>query len=109
MLYIEGNTIRLTRGDTAYLDIPLVTSEGAYEMNPEDTLTFSVKKTVRDADYIFQKVVTGTNTFHIEPADTVEMTFGKYVYDVELNTKDNDVFTVIPPSTFEVLVEVTRK
>ena len=109
MLYIEGNTIRLTRGDTAYLNIPLVTTEEAYEMNPEDTLTFSVKKSTRDADYIFQKVVTGTNAFHIEPTDTSELAFGKYVYDVELNTIDNDVFTVIPPSTFEVLVEVTHK
>ena len=107
MLYIDGNTIRLTRGDTAYLNIPLVTTEGTYEMLPEDILMFSVKKGTRDTDYIFQKVVTGTNSFHIEPTDTAELTFGKYIYDVQLNTKDNDVFTVIPPSTFEVLVEVT--
>ena len=107
MLYIEGNTIKLTRGDTAYLHIPLSTTEGTYEMGPEDTLTFSIKKTTRDTDYILQKVITGSDVFHIEPTDTSALTFGKYTYDVQLNTKDNDVFTVIPPSTFEVLAEVT--
>ena len=55
MLYIEGNTIRLTRGDTAYLHIPLATPEGTYEISSTDTLTLSVKKTTRDTEYIFQK------------------------------------------------------
>ena len=109
MLYIEENTIRLTRGDTAYLEIPLVTSDGIYEMSPEDTLTFSVKKNTRETEYIFQKVITGVNTFRVEPNDTDELTFGKYVYDVQLNTPEGDVYTVIPPSTFEVLAEVTCK
>ena len=109
MLYINGDTIKLTRGDTAYLHIPLVTTDADYVMNANDTLTFSVKKTTRDTDYIFQKVVTGNNVFHIQPSDTSELAFGKYIYDVELNTTDGDVFTVIPPSTFEVLSEVTHR
>lgn len=107
MLYIEGKTIRLTRGDTAYLDIPLVTVDDSYEMSNTDTLTFSVKKSTRDTDYILQKIVKGTNSFHIEPKDTAGLAFGKYTYDVQLDTIDGDVFTVIPPSTFEVLSEVT--
>lgn len=107
MLYIEGNTIRLTRGDTAYLQIPLTTTDGIYELASEDTLTLSVKKSTRDMDYYFQKVLTGSDIFHIEPSDTAELAFGKYVYDVQLNTSNGDVFTVIPPSTFEVLAEVT--
>lgn len=107
MLYIEGTTIKLTRGDTAYLHIPLTTSEGEYEMSSTDTLTFSVKKSIRESDYILQKTVTGSNVFHIEPSDTAELAFTKYVYDVQLDTNNGDVFTVITPSTFEVLTEVT--
>ena len=107
MLYIEGDSIKLTRGDTAYLDIPLATTNGEYVMSSTDTLTFSVKKNTRETEYIFQKVIEGSNTFHIEPADTAALTFGKYMYDVQLNTTNGDVFTVIPPSTFEVLAEVT--
>jgi hypothetical protein len=107
MLYIDGNTIRLTRGDTAFIHIPLTTAEGVYEMDPTDTLTFSVKKTTRDTEYIFQKENTGDNVFHIEPSDTSSVAFGKYTYDVQLSNNDGDVFTVIPPSTFEVLAEVT--
>ena len=107
MLYIEGNNIKLTRGDTAYLTIPLKTIESVYELQPTDTLTFSVKRNTRETDYLFQKIITGTNTFHIQPDDTAELTFGKYTYDVQLNVSNGDVFTVIPPSTFEVLAEVT--
>ena len=107
MLYIEGNTIRMTRGDTVYLTVPLTSTTEAYERGPGDPLTLSVKKSERDTEYLFQKVSTGNNTFHIEPADTAALAFGKYKYDVQLNTSDGDVYTVIPPSIFELLVEVT--
>lgn len=107
MLYIEGTTIRMTRGDTVYLTVPLTTTTEAYEMGSGDTLTLSVKKSERDTEYVFQKVLTGSNAFHIEPADTAALAFGKYKYDVQLNTSDGDVYTVIPPSVFELLVEVT--
>ena len=107
MLYIEGNTIKLTRGDTAYIEAPLSTADGAYEMNGADTLTLTVKKNVRTKEHIFQKSLIGTNIFHIEPVDTAEVAFGKYTYDIQLTTNIGDVFTVVPPSTFEVLAEVT--
>ena len=107
MLYIEGTTIRMTRGDTVYLTVPLTSTTEAYEMSSSDTLTLSVKKSERDTEYLFQKVLTGSNAFHIEPADTAALAFGKYKYDVQLNTSDGDVYTVIPPSVFELLVEVT--
>jgi hypothetical protein len=107
MLYVEGNTIRMTRGDTAYLSVPLVGATEPYEMRSTDTLTFSVKRRLKDEAYILQKVITGTNTFHIEPSDTAGFSFGAYTYDVQLNTADGDVYTVIPPSTFELLTEVT--
>lgn len=107
MLYINGTDIQLTRGDTAYLTVSLIFNGEEYVMSSSDTLTLSVKKNVNNAEYVFSKSVTGGNEIHIEPADTAALAFGKYKYDVQLNTSDGDVYTVIPPSVFELLVEVT--
>lgn len=109
MLYVEKNgTIRLTRGDTAYLTVPImnkVTGE-AYEMQPEDQLVFSVKASVKDTAMCFQKVSVGSNSFKILPEDTEGCDFANYKYDVQLVTKDGDVFTVIEPSNLQILPEV---
>lgn len=109
MLYIDGNNIKLTRGDTAYLTVPITMDNGEeYAMQSGDTLVMSVKRTVNDADYCFQKFIQNDNTIHIEPVDTELMSFGKYKYDLQLNKADGDVFTLIDVATFEVLAEVTR-
>lgn len=108
MLYIEGNTIRLTRGDTAYLTFPMTTLEGEeYVVQKGDTLRFTVRKFIDDENFMLQKVITGGNLIHIEPGDTAGLAFGLYKYDVELTTSSGDVFTIIDTSTFEILSEVT--
>ena len=110
MLYVETDgAIRLTRGDTARLTVPLTneTDNSTYEMQEGDTLTLTVKKAVTDETPSFQKVLSGTNAFHIEPKDTAQLPFGKYKYDVELVTASGDVYTVIEPTTFEIMQEVT--
>lgn len=108
MLYVTGNTIKLTRGDTAYLTIPIKNAIGEdYEMSAGDVLVLSMKKRVTDTEYSLQKVVTGDNVFHILPEDTDGLKFGTYVYDVQLTTEGKDVYTLIPVSSFELLQEVT--
>ena len=113
MLYLESNgTIRLTRGDTAYLTVPIKIKDSNddiedYVMNSSDTLIFSVKKSIRDEEYSFQKTIQGKNTIHIEPTDTAGLSFGKYKYDVQLTTSSGDVFTLVDTSDFEILSEVT--
>lgn len=108
MLYITDNSIALTRGDTAYLTVPIEINGESYTMNAEDTLTLSVKSSAKDEDYCFQCISTGENTIHIKPSDTAPLDFKKYKYDVQLNMSNGDVFTVIPFDIFEVLPEVTR-
>lgn len=108
MLYINGTTIKLTRGDTAYLSVPIKRDGEDYTMQPTDTLAFSVKRYTTDDEYLIHKEVKGDNLFHIEPQDTADLPFGSYKYDVQLTTASGDVFTVIDVSTFEVLQEVTR-
>lgn len=109
MLTVSKNDIKLTRGDTAYLNISIsdsISDEG-YTIQPTDTLRLTVKRNIKDTDFAFQKVITGTDTFHIEPTDTNSLDWGKHIYDVELTTENGDIFTVIEPSKFEILQEVT--
>lgn len=111
MLYIESDkTIRLTRGDTAYLTVTLSNNQPStsYVMDENDVLTFSVKRKPKtDVDCLVQKSIKGSNMFHIEPEDTKSLSFGKYKYDVQLTTASGDIYTVIEPTTFEVMEEVT--
>lgn len=110
MLYIlEDNTIRLTRGDTARIsiDIDNLSSESSYELSENDVIELTIKASVKDITPLVHKKITGTNQFHIEPSDTKELAFKKYVYDVQLTTSDGDVYTIIEPSTFEIMKEVT--
>lgn len=111
MLHIDGFDIKLTRGDTAFLQVPITNklpdgSAVEYELAEGDTLTMTVRKTL-DADICFQKIIKGENTFHIQPSDTCSCEFGKYKYDVQLNTAAGDVYTVIEPACFQILAEVT--
>ena len=109
MLHIDDKTIKLTRGDTARLTVPIINlaNNGEYTMESGDILYFTVKKTAKDTDFLFQKSVTGSNSIHIRPEDTADLSFGKYKYDVQLTTATGDVYTVIEPSTFEVMEEIT--
>lgn len=110
MLHIdEENKISLTRGDTAYLTVPIYNSvtEEEYILEPNDTLTLTCKRSVRETNIVFQKVLTGSNVFHIIPEDTVGCEFKTYKYDVQLTMANGDVCTVIEPTDFKVTSEVT--
>lgn len=106
----KDNTIHLTRGDTARLTIGravnVITGKD-YVFTAEDELTLTVKKTVMDTSPAVQIRAPGGEALHIRPENTKTLAFGKYVYDVQLTTAEGDVYTVIPPATFEILKEVT--
>lgn len=109
MLYVlDDGTIKLTRGDTARIAITinnLLNQE--YSIGKEDSLTLTIKKKVKDVEPLLQKIVKGTTLFHIKPEDTNNCSFGKYVYDVQLTLSNGDVYTIIEPSSFVILSEVT--
>lgn len=109
MLKIESNYIKLTRGDTARfsVDVTNVITDDYYDIAPDDTLTFTVKRTTNDKTFILQKTVVGDNQFYIKPEDTADLSYGKYKYDVQLSTAGGDVYTIIEPSKFEISQEVT--
>ena len=106
----KDNTIHLTRGDTARFSIgPIVNTitNTNYTPTEDDTVTMTIKKTVLQADPCVQIIVPGGEVLHIKPEDTKAMAFGKYVYDIQITMADGDVYTIIPPTTFELLKEVT--
>lgn len=109
MLRVSDSTIQLTRGDSAILsvDVKDETTGEPYHLNPDDTLRLTIKRKVTDEDFVIQKVLNGSTVFKMEPSDTEGLNFGPYLYDVELTTSDGDVYTVIVPSKFELLKEVT--
>lgn len=97
MLIVNSdNSIELTRGDTARLVVSVVQDDGIeYIIQPGDTITLSLKKSVSDAETVLQKKITGGNTIHIKPEDTAVLDFGRYKYDVQINTESGDVYTVL--------------
>lgn len=105
----DDNNIELTRGDTARLAVTVTDDDTGeeYDIQSTDVLTLSIKKKTKDSEALVSKSVEGSNVFRIEPKDTSELKFGSYVYDVQINTADGDVYTVIPPSEFKIGEEVT--
>lgn len=109
LIVSKSGEIKLTRGDTARLTVSIADDAGEpHTIQEGDTLVMTVKRNITDADPCIQKVVTGGNAIHIKPEDTAVLEFGKYKYDVQLTTVDGDVYTVIAPSVFEILQEVTN-
>lgn len=101
----ERNVISMIRGDTAEFDIELIDDEGdVYELVPGDVITFTVKKNTLSSDVLIQKE--GPH-ISILPEDTSGMAYGTYKYDVQFTSSGGSVDTVIPPTTFKLLEEVT--
>jgi len=112
MLYIENDgTIRLTRGDTAYFGVSIIDSSTGteYEPSDDDVILFTIKKSVNASDSLIQKKFgeVNNNLFKLLPEDTSDLRYGRYQYDVQLTRGNGDVYTVIPPTVFEVMKEVT--
>lgn len=105
----DDNKIQLTRGDTARFEVGVKNEvdDSEYELEDGDILRFTVKKSSEDENSLIQKKITSGTLIHIEPEDTKSLPCGKYTYDVELTTKNGDVYTIIPPTGFTLLKEVT--
>ena len=106
MFKIENESIYLTRGDSAGFSIALFDGEQEYQLQEGDFLTFTVRKNVYAPEKVIQKVLDG-NQVELLPSDTSGLSFGNYVYDVQLTFANGDINTIIPPSLFQIMEEVT--
>lgn len=110
MFYIEdGNHMKLTRGDTAYITVEIsnIALGEQYVIGENDELTLTVKLKIADETPVLQKTIRGSNTFKLKPEDTANLSFRAYRYDIQLTTSDKDVYTVVEPSLFTIMQEVT--
>ena len=106
MLTIKGNDIHLTQGDSAILNVEITNDDGTpYAIKEGDSLTITVKAT--NGTKIFSKTVQAYESIIIEPKDTVDAGVGRYKYDIQLDT-ENQVYTIIPVSSFFIEEEVTE-
>lgn len=97
------NKVELTKGDNAEIIITLYDKDGHQrEIFSDDVLTLTVKKDNSGFSKIAQNGV-----FYISPDDTKHLKAGTYKYDIQIKTFTDKIYTVIPPSTFELMEEVT--
>ena len=107
MFKINGNEISITRGDSASFSVTLKhEDESAYSLDPEATITFTVKKDTSQPKSLIKKTNTGDTSFTLAPEDTSSLKYGEYVYDIQLNVGE-EVLTVVEPTLFTVTEEVT--
>lgn len=105
MFKILDKTIQLTRGDSAEFGIQILDASGnLYELQDGDLVEFTVKDNTYSDKILIHKI--GTH-ISINPEDTKLLSYKKYVYDVQVTLKNGTVNTIIPPSTLEILSEVT--
>lgn len=114
MLEINGTDIRMTRGNTAYLDItplneggqPIVLGEG-------DRVIFKVKSPfgetkftrILDSSCYTDEHDTSVNLV-LQPEDTLDLRAGNYLYDCILVFADGQAYTFIPESRFELMTAI---
>lgn len=103
MLYINGNDIKLTRGDTALIDLVIYTAppedvnKKVYELQDGDSVYFAVRKypkTGRYRDYLIEKEFKDLS-ITLESEDTQYLKYGQYFYDCTLYFANGEVNTIL--------------
>lgn len=107
--------VTLVRGDTLKLtltDIKL--SDGTdYVLSDTDIVYLDVKRYATDKTAIVRKSATkadyidGGLPFVFLPADTVNLPVKEYYFDVRLYCDDDNIYTIIPMSKFNIIQNVT--
>lgn len=104
MFQVINNTISITKGDTGRIDLTLYNQDDTeYNLVEGDSIILSVRKDY-NKPILFQ--INGPN-FKITPDMTSSLAPGKYKYDIQFTSNLGEVSTVIGPSLFEILPEVT--
>lgn len=109
LIKIENNVIQIVSGDTAYIKLNVEN----YELSYGDIIYFTVKNKMTDNNNLFQVKVTefdedGCAMIHLTK-DKTSLQKGRYFYDIQLNTKDGEVDTIVMPNVFFVLGGVTNE
>ena len=123
--YIEADTIYITKGDDAVLEISGITAQdgGQYELQTEDVLTLTVRELPSTVSPVLMQIdsLPGSRRIVIGHDDTLELNVGRYSADLQLTTPDDKRYTLWPNITgtnrymvknlnnFVIMPEVTAK
>ena len=111
MLEIKGQTIYLTRGDTALIQLTLKDRNGDdYVPTEGDSIRFAMKRKMSDDSEILATVSIPTDTLllEIEPSVTDGLEFNKnkpYKYDIELTYSTGRVDTFVSDADIYIMPE----
>lgn len=103
----DTNAMTVIKKDTASFDISL----DNYSLADGDKVTFTIAHDVEEEEPLVQKIVTefneeGTATISLTKTDT-DLEIGTYKYDVQVDTADGLVDTVVGPAKFKVIGGIT--
>ena len=123
--YIESDTIYITKGDDAVLEISGITAQDGsqYELQAEDMLTLTVRELPSTVSPVLMQIdsLPGSRRIVIGHGDTSELNVGRYSADLQLTTPDDKRYTLWPNITganrymvknlnnFVIMPEVTAK
>ena len=111
-MQIEGTNITMIRGDSETITITMRDPSGnKVDFIDGDTVYFTVKDSTLTQRKILQEVITdfieGTALISLIPSDTRGLRPKDYMYDIQL-TRDGDIVTtIVKPSKFTILGDVT--
>ena len=113
-LKIKCSDIYITRGDSAYLLLePTDKSGNKITVTSTDMMNCQVRVDEDSSDILFSADILiredGSVIWWIRPENTRQLDVKDYVYDIQIELPNGDVFTFIPLSKFILLPESTRK
>lgn len=102
----ETDQMTIVMKDTASFDIAF----DNYYLVAGDKVTFTVAKEKESQDPLIQKILTeftgGTARIQLSSEDT-NLEKGSYYYDIQIQTGDGRIDTVVGPAKFKVVEGVT--
>lgn len=97
----DTNAMSMVAKDTATFVISL----DNYILDTGDTVYFTVSKELEQPEPAIQKVITEFDEHKaivILSSEDTNIPVGKYYYDIQINTADGRVDTVLGPHTFKI-------
>lgn len=103
---VNGTDLSMTRGDSEEIVVRL----SGYTLKQGDLIEMTVRPNALSQRALYKRVTNfeeNQAVISIDPKDTQTMNFGDYVYDIQLTYDNGKVKTIVTPSTFTILEEVT--
>lgn len=104
----KSQKIKLTRGDTATIYVEVYDLDNKkYEIQSDDIVTFTMRQT-SSSPAVLTKYATEDHYIIIDSEDTVNFNSGLYRYDVQIETAEGFIYTIIQNNYLELMPDITR-